>query len=523
MANQTVGKPFSAIVTPASAGAADGRTQYAIVTEGIKKSFGGVHALKHIDLKVKRGDIHAIVGENGAGKSTLMKIFSGIYTRDDGVLYVNGEAVNFYSPKQSREHRIGIIYQELALSPDLSVAENIFLGELGFGKPIVNWKKLNTRAARVLSNLGFQIDPTAKAGSLSVAYQQMVEIAKSLAREVNILILDEPSAVLSEREIDILFSQLKLLKGQGVTILYISHRLEELFQIADAITVIKDGETIKDLDPKTCTEEDIISSMVGRKFENLYPVKNVPQEEEVLRVEGLSTRRLLRDINITVRKGEIVGLAGLVGSGRTEIARCLFGIDRMQSGKIMKNGREAPIRHPADAMRQGIGLVPESRKEQGAILSRPIRENMTLANLRRVCRGFGILNARSEKALGESSRERLKIKLGDIDDPIDSLSGGNQQKVVIGKWLNTDCDLLILDEPTRGVDVGAKVEIYNIIHQLAERGYAIIVISSEMIEVISLSHRVYVMSEGCISAELRDEQITEENIMRHAIPKRALA
>lgn len=497
--------------------------QYAVIINQVKKSFGGVHALKSIDLKVKHGTIHAIVGENGAGKSTLMKILSGIYIKDGGTILIDGKEVHFTSPKQSRENNIGIIYQELALAPDLTVAENIFLGDLGFGGPTVNWKTLNQKAARVLANLGFHIPPTARLGSLSVAYQQMVEIAKSLARDVKILILDEPSAVLSNREIDILFSQLKLLKGQGVTILYISHRLDEIFAIADAITVIKDGETVTDLDPKTCSEDDIISSMVGRKFENLYPTKNQPGEQEILRIEGLSTKSLLSDISLTARKGEIVGLAGLVGSGRTEISRCLFGLDSISAGKIIKNGKTITIKHPADAMRQGIGLVPESRKEQGAIMSRPIRENMTLSSLKRVCYRFGIINYRQERAFSEHSRQRLAIKLGSIEDPISSLSGGNQQKVVIAKWLNTDCDLLILDEPTRGVDVGAKVEIYNVIHELAQKGYAIIVISSEMIEVISLAHRVYVMSEGTITRELTGDDITEENIMRFAIPKRALA
>ncbi|WP_342323253.1 sugar ABC transporter ATP-binding protein [Kosakonia sp. BYX6] len=496
--------------------------EYAIVIDKVKKSFGGVHALKNVNLKIKQGDIHAIVGENGAGKSTLMKILSGIYVKDGGTLHVNGKEVHFTSPGQSRDSQIGIIYQELALSPDLTVAENIFLDDLGLGKRFVNWNTLNKKAARVLSNLGFAIKPDDKVGDLSVAYQQMVEIAKSLARNVKILILDEPTAVLSEREIEILFSQLKLLKGQGVTILYISHRLEEIFMIADAISVIKDGESVGDLDPKTCTEDDIISAMVGRKFENLYPPKNIPQEEEILRVENLATRALLSDINLHVRKGEIVGLAGLVGAGRTEIARCLFGIDRMSEGTITKNGQPVVIHHPADAMRYGIGLVPESRKEQGAILTQSIRENISLSRLKSVCYRLGIINHQQDKKLAEEYRSKLKIKLGSVEHPVSSLSGGNQQKVVIAKWLNTGCDLLILDEPTRGVDVGAKVEIYNVIHDLAERGFAIILISSEMVEVINLSHRVYVMSEGSITRELIGDEISEENIMKHAIPKRAL-
>jgi len=498
-------------------------TDYAIVTDKVKKSFGGVHALKNINLRVKKGDIHAIVGENGAGKSTLMKVLAGIHTKDSGTVLVNGKEVHFTSPKQSKENKIGIIYQELALAPDLTVAENIFLDDLGFGSVIVNHKELNKKAGRVLKNLGFNIDPTVKVGSLSVAYQQMVEIAKSLAKDVNILILDEPSAVLSEREIDILFSQLKLLQGKGVTILYISHRLEEIFRIGNAITVIKDGETTKELDPKVCTEDDIIEGMVGRSFDNLYPEKNVPQDELILKVENMYTKKLLRDINFQIRKGEVVGLAGLVGSGRTEIARCLFGIDKMDGGKIFKDGKEISVRYPAEAMAHGIGLVPESRKEQGAILSRPIRENMHLANLKNISNRFGVLRSKIEKTIGNELKEKLKIKLNSIEDPISSLSGGNQQKVVIAKWLNTDCDLLILDEPTRGVDVGAKVEIYNIISDLARKGYAILVISSEMPEVISLSHRVYVMSEGNLACELEGDEITEENVMRYAIPKRESA
>lgn len=496
--------------------------EYSIVIDKVKKRFGGIHALKNVSMKVKHGDIHAIVGENGAGKSTLMKILSGIYVKDGGTLHIDGKEVHFTSPGQSREHNIGIIYQELALAPDLTVAENIFLDNLTFGKNFINWKELNQKAAKVLSRLGFEISPEEKVGNLSVAYQQMVEIAKSLARDVKILILDEPTAVLSEREIRILFSQLKLLKGQGVTILYISHRLEEIFMIADSISVIKDGESMGDLDPKSCSEDDIIAAMVGRKFENLYPPLNVPSQEEILRVENLSTRTLLRDINLHVRKGEIVGLAGLVGAGRTEVARCLFGIDRMKSGTVKKNGQPIIIHHPVDAMRHGIGLVPESRKEQGAILTQSIRENTSISRIREVCYCFGIINHRQDKKLAEDYRQKLKIKLGSVDDPLSSLSGGNQQKVVIAKWLNTNCDVLILDEPTRGVDVGAKVEIYNVIHELAERGFSIILISSEMVEVINLSHRIYVMSEGNMTRELTGIEITEENIMKYAIPKRAL-
>lgn len=497
--------------------------QYAIDVQQVKKSFGGVHALKAINLQVHAGSIHAIIGENGAGKSTLMKILSGIYTKDSGKILIHGEEKNFTTPAHSKESRIGIIYQELALSPDLSVAENIFLDDLGMGKGIVRWKQLNERASHILHELGFSIDPRKRTGDLSVAYQQMVEIAKSLAKDVNILILDEPSAVLSGKEVAILFEQLRKLKSRGVTIIYISHRLEELMAIADEITVIKDGETVITLDPTLCSEEDIITNMVGRKLESLYPDKGLPEEKVMLEVKDLSTRSLLKNINLTLRKGEVVGLAGLIGSGRTEIARCLFGIDKMSAGTVLKEGKKIEIGSPAQAMGHGIGLVPESRKEQGAILVRPIRENMTLTNLSVISRMMGFINRRKEQEVSQSLRKKLNIKLGSVEDTIASLSGGNQQKVVIAKWLNTDCNILILDEPTRGVDVGAKVEIYNIIHQLAERGYSILVISSEMVEVINLSHRVYVMSEGQLTKELIGDEISEQNIMRYAIPRNSAA
>ncbi|EIS82843.1 ABC transporter family protein, partial [Yersinia pestis PY-66] len=342
--------------------------QYAIEVIQVTKSFGGIHALKSINLQIRTGSIHAIIGENGAGKSTLMKILSGIYTKDSGRIMIHGEEKNFTSPIHSKESRIGIIYQELALSPDLTVAENIFLDDLGFGTGMINWKRLNEKASLILNELGFQIDPRARVGDLSVAYQQMVEIAKSLAKDVNILILDEPSAVLSGKEVAILFTQLRKLKARGVTIIYISHRLEELMVIADVITVIKDGETVKTLDPQSCSEDEIITSMVGRKLESLYPEKNVPGNEVVLEVKALSTRALLHGINLTLHKGEIVGLAGLVGAGRSEVARCLFGIDKIAGGTVSKAGTPIQINHPSQAMSHGIGLVPESRKEQGAIL-----------------------------------------------------------------------------------------------------------------------------------------------------------
>ena len=495
-------------------------SDYAIIMENISKSFGGVHALKHIDLKVKKGEIHAIIGENGAGKSTLMKIISGIYTKDKGTITINGVQAHFTNPMQSQEKGIGIIHQELSLAQDLSVAENIFLDHLGNRYGIVNWKSLNEQAAAILKRFGFHINPKQKLGTLSLAYQQMVEIAKTLSKDINILILDEPTAVLAAPEIDILFNTLRQLKKQGVTIIYISHRLEELFRISDVITVIKDGETVTRLDPKASTEDDIIRHMVGRELSSLYPPKSVPSKDVILEVESLSRRNVLENISFNIAKGEIVGLAGLVGSGRSEIARCLFGIDPIHKGTVNKNGVMIKINNPSSAMKHGIGLIPESRKEQGTILSRSIEENINLSNLRKIRHVLGILNAQKENEISEYFKQHLSIKLGKLTDPISSLSGGNQQKVVLAKWLNTECDMLIFDEPTRGVDVGAKSEIYNIINDFSSKGYGVLVISSELTEVIGICHRTYVMSEGKITGELIGSQMTEESIMRLAIPKR---
>lgn len=496
-------------------------SEFAIEISNVSKHFGGVKALTDISLNVKKASIHALIGENGAGKSTLMKILSGIYIKDSGVIKVNGEEVNFLNPKSSQDKGIGIIHQELALSPDLSVAENIFLDDLGCGKATINWKSINERASKALTSLGFNISPKTRLGNLSVAYQQMVEIAKALTKNVNILILDEPTAVLAEPEIEILFDNLRKLQEKGVTIIYISHRLEELFKISDCITVIKDGKTIKELDPCHATEDDIIRYMVGRELKSLYPVKNTPQEKDILRVVNLNQSHRLKNINFNIKKGEIVGLAGLVGAGRTEVARCIFGIDKFSSGEIYKNEKLIHIKDVPSAILSGIGLVPESRKEQGAILNLSILENITMATLDKYS-NLGVINAKSEYKMGERLQRLLQIKLGNLNDPVSSLSGGNQKKVVLAKWLSTDCDLIIFDEPTRGVDIGAKAEIYRVISDLAKLGYGLLIISSELVELIGLSHRIYVMSDGCITGELTDNEMTEENIMKLAIPKRDL-
>ena len=494
-------------------------TVQAICVEGIEKSFGGIKALRGINFSAEAGTIHAIVGENGAGKSTLMKILSGIYIKDSGRMKIFGEEKHFTTPQQSQECGIGIVHQELALAPDLTVAENIFLEDLGQGRSIIDWKALNKKAGELLKAFGYDIDPRARTGDLSVAYQQMVEITKSLARDVRVLILDEPTAVLADPEVDVLFENLARLKARGVTILYISHRLQELFRIADDITVVKDGETVGHLNPKNCVEHDIITMMVGREMTSLFPPKLPPQNDIHFQIKHLNRPGLLEDINIEVRKGEVVGLAGLVGSGRTEIAECVFGIARQSSGEILKGGQPLHVAHPADAVRQGVGLVPEDRKQQGAVLSMPIEVNMTMSKLSGVSK-FGILQQGKEKTLAQKLREALRIKLGKLTNPVSSLSGGNQQKVVLAKWINADCDVLIFDEPTRGVDVGAKAEIYSIIHKLAQEGRAILVISSELVELIGLCHRAYVIAEGRITGEVTGSDMTEQKIMSYAIPRR---
>lgn len=497
----------------------------AIRIEGVSKSFGGVKALKEVNLQVKKGTIHALIGENGAGKSTLMNILAGIHQRDGGKIFIEGREVHFKSPTESLAAGVAIIHQELALAPDLSVAENMFLGDLGLGSKLVPWKRIYDQAGDALRMFGFPIDPKTRCGDLSVAYQQIVEIAKSLVvHNSQILILDEPTAVLADPEIDVLFENLRALKQSGVTIIYISHRLEEIFRIADAITVVKDGRTITDLDPRTCTEDDIISNMVGRKLEALFPPKREVRADvdPILVVKNLNRQGVLQNINLSVRPGEIVGIAGLVGSGRSEVVRAIFGIDKRDEGSIVKNGAELNIRRPIDAIRSGIALVPEDRKRQGGILQMPISMNITMSNSKKTSM-FGVVRKSLEKSVSEELRARLRIKLGRLQDPLGSLSGGNQQKVVLAKWLNTDCDVLILDEPTRGVDVGAKAEIYGVMSNLAEHGYGILMISSELIEVVGLCHRVYVMSDGEISGILEGGDITEANIMKLAIPKRKAA
>jgi len=483
----------------------------------IQTSFGGVEALKSVDFKVKRGEVHALVGENGAGKSTLMKILSGVYQKDSGTVRINGKEVEITDPHKSRELGIGIIYQELVLAPHLTVAENIFIGDMGDKWGLINYKNLYRKADELIKEIGFDFSSKTLVGELSVAYQQVVEIAKALSREADILVLDEPTAVLAPKEVEKLFDILVNLKKRGVSIIYISHRLEEVFKISDTITVLKDGCSINTYSTQNVTKDLIIRDMIGRKLEGLFPGRPRSEGEELLRVENLCMGRKVRNVSFSLKAGEVLGIAGLVGSGRTELARALFGADRKESGRIYLQGKEINISSPEDAVRYGIGFVPESRKEQGIILGLPISQNITLPKIKEVVYALGIINMKKEKDNSYRLMNDLNIKADSPETHVMALSGGNQQKVVLAKWFNADCKVMILDEPTRGVDVGAKYEIYTLINELSKKGIGVIMISSEMAEIIGMCDRTIVMRDGRIQGELGRDELSEEKIMTLAI------
>jgi ribose transport system ATP-binding protein len=483
----------------------------------ISKSFPGVKVLDGVQLDLKRGEVLALMGENGAGKSTLMKILGGIYSRDHGTIVVKGQVQEKMTPDIAARLGIAIIHQELNLIPHLSVMENIFLGrEFTFGKSgFVNWRRMREEAKRWLEQLAIDLDPATLVGELSVGQQQMIEIAKALSMQADILVLDEPTAALTNREIEALFQVIASLKQKGVGMIYISHRMEEIFQISDRITVLRDGQYVGTVEtPKTDLDE-LVKMMVGREITERFPKVEITPGEERLRVEHLSVKGKLTDISFTVRSGEIVGVAGLMGAGRTEMAKALFGLERVDSGRIVIDGQPVRITQPIDAIRTGIALVTEDRKQEGLVLSLSVRENIALPNLGKVST-LGVLKPRDEQALSEQTIRQLLIKTAGGEQLVGSLSGGNQQKVVIGKWLATNPKILILDEPTRGVDIGAKKEIYDIMNRLAKEGVAILMISSELPEVLGMSDRILVMHEGRITGEFTRAEATQELIMHAA-------
>ena len=482
---------------------------------GIRKTFGGVRALQGVDFALAGGEVHALLGENGAGKSTLMRVLGGEYIPEAGSVRVSGEEVHFRAPSDAMAKGIAIIHQEMALATDLTVAENIFLSEI---PGVISWRDLRRRARELIDSLGFSIHPGAVVADLSVAHQQVVEIAKALSRNARVMVFDEPTAVLSVQDAERLLGIIRSLRERGVGIIYISHRLDEVFRIADRITVMKDGASVATVNRSEVEVDDVIRMMVGRSLKALFgeDVARVPGAE-MLRVENLSDGSRIRDVSISLRAGEIVGLGGLVGAGRTEFVRMIFGAERAHSGRIFVQGREVSIRSPGDAVKAGIGLVPENRKEQGLVLDFPIRANATMARLGPLVNAFGFMRRAKETSVVEDLSKRLRIKAGSLAHPASSLSGGNQQKVVLAKWFHAGGRILIFDEPTRGVDVGAKTEIYSLIRSLAAEGCAVLVISSEHLELFGLCDRILVMREGKITGALLPEDFTEEKLLKLAM------
>jgi ribose transport system ATP-binding protein len=481
---------------------------------GITKRYPGVTALDNVDFEVMPGEVHALVGENGAGKSTLMKILAGADVKDSGQILIGGEEVHITTPQEAMRLGISIIYQEFNLVPYMNAAENIFLGREPMSKVpgIVDFRRMYAEAERVISELGVRLDVRVPVNQLSVAQQQMVEIAKATSRSARIIAMDEPSATLTEHELENLFSLIRRLRADGVSIIYVSHRLDEIFRIADRVTVLRDGKFIATKPVSETSREEIIRMMVGRELKDTIPKKEVAHGDVVLEVKGLNRSGVIHDISFAVRRGEILGIAGLVGAGRTEVARAIFGADPIDSGEILLEGKPVTIRSPKDAIRLGIGLMTEDRKALGLILGMAVRENVTLANLDPLSR-LGFVSRRKEQEVTNRFVEDLMIKTPSIEQAVQNLSGGTQQKVVLAKWLFTQSKVLIFDEPTRGIDVGAKTEIYQLMNRLAEQGVGIIMISSELPEILGMSDRILVMHDGRIVGELSREEATQEKIM----------
>lgn len=484
--------------------------------QGITKEFPGVKALKGVDFSLEAGEIHALLGENGAGKSTLMKVLSGVYQKDAGKIILDGQEVEITGPSHAQELGIGIIHQELNLVPALTVMENIFLGRepvmaLGF----IEWKAMRSQAQKILTRLGSDIAPDALVSELSIGEQQMVEIAKALSYETKLLIMDEPTAALTGRETEHLFSIIRQLAAAGVGIVYISHRMEELFALSNRITVMRDGAYVGTVITEGANFDHLVKMMVGREMTARFPKETVPVGAEVLRVDNLFCKGVLHNISFTVRAGEVVGVAGLMGAGRTEMARAIFGADPIDGGTITVAGEQVVIKAPQDAIKAGIGLITEDRKHQGLVLSLPVGENITLAALETVS-SHTFVSSSAEASLVSQQIDNLKIRTPGAAQLVKNLSGGNQQKVVIAKWLATNPKVLIMDEPTRGVDVGAKAEIYQIMNMLTAAGVGILMISSELPEILGMSDRVLVMHQGYLMADMPVAGATQEKIMTYA-------
>ncbi|MDD4311057.1 MAG: sugar ABC transporter ATP-binding protein [Eubacteriales bacterium] len=493
-------------------------SEYILELCNITKIFPGVKALDGVNFQLKAGEIHALMGENGAGKSTFIKVITGVHHAEGGTMFLDGKKVEFKSPLDAQRAGIAAIYQHVTSYPHLSVAENIFMGHESVKGGMIQWKEMHKRADALLQRLNAEFSSAALMSSLSVAQQQMVEIAKALSMDARIIIMDEPTAALTRSESEELYRISEKLRDEGKSIIFISHRLEDMYRLASRVTVFRDASYIGTYNVSEITPPDLIKAMVGREIKELFPKPEVEIGKEVLRVENLSRAGFFRDVSFDVRAGEIVGFTGLVGAGRTEVMQTLFGIERYDSGKIFFEGKEIQIRRPQDAMRRGIGLLTEDRQECGLILDWGIGANITLPELRKYAK-HNVTNEAVENVAAKQLAESVDVKAVTIFDKASSLSGGNQQKVVVAKALGSDLKLLIMDEPTKGVDVGAKAAIYEIMGDLAKQGLAIIMISSEMPEILGMSDRIYVMCDGRVTGELSRSSFSQEVILELAMAK----
>lgn len=484
-----------------------------IEMKNIHKSFGTNRVLAGVDFDLREGEVHALMGENGAGKSTLMNILTGLHSRDEGTIVIDGQETYFSSPKEAEEKGIAFIHQELNIWPEMTVLDNLFIGkEPTSGLGFLNMKQMKALAKEQFGKLSVTIPLTQEAGECSVGQQQMIEIAKALMTKAKVIIMDEPTAALTEREIEKLFEVIRSLKKEGVSIVYISHRMEEIFTICDRITVMRDGKSVDTKPIPDTNFDEVVRKMVGRELTERYPARHPVPGDVVLEVKNISSKGKFENVSFSVRAGEIVGMSGLMGAGRTEMMRAIFGLDRLDSGEIWVRGKKVNIRKPDDAVKHGIGFITEDRKDEGLVLDFSVRENMALTNLFSFS-SKGFISAKKELDFVDTLTKRLQIKTHTTETPARNLSGGNQQKVVIAKWIGIGPSVLILDEPTRGVDVGAKREIYQLMNELTERGVAILMVSSELPEVLGMSDRILIVHEGRISGEVSGENATQEQIM----------
>lgn len=486
---------------------------------GISKNFPGVKALTDVNFSLLRGEVHALVGENGAGKSTLMKILSGAYKRDSGNIEIDGQPVEINSPKQSERLGISIIYQELNLIQRITVAENVYLGRYPkYASGQINWKKMNEDARALFESLNITMNVKAMLRELTIAQQQLVEIVKAVSINAQIVIMDEPTSSLSQNETEVLFRIIRMLKARGTAVVFITHRLDEIYAICDRMTILRDGCYIGSWNVSEITKQEMIAKMIGRQLTQQYPPRDVPIGQVVLEVRHLSDGgKHVKDVSFTVKSGEVVGFAGLVGAGRTETMRLLFGSDRKRSGQFFVNGREIHIKNPRDAISAGIGFLTENRKEEGLFLRSTVRVNTVMVSLKKILHGGWILNYKKEKEVAEKYTRLLHTATPSVNQRVMFLSGGNQQKVVLAKWLFSDSSIVIFDEPTRGIDVGSKKEIYEIINNQAAEGKAIIVVSSDMEEIMGISDRILVMHEGVISGEIQKGYFSQGMITEYAV------